>query len=106
MIWRILSAPLFWLLLIAIAAASLLPLWVSGYILGLLTLAYYFGVFSMAWDLLFGFANEVNFGPTFLVGLGAYTAGMLNYNLNVPIPICIAAGAVVAVVGGVILALP
>ena len=29
----------------------------------------------MAWDLLFGFAGEVNFGPTFLIGLGAYTAG-------------------------------
>ena len=46
--------------------------------LGLLTIAYYFGVFSMAWDLLFGFANEVNFGPTFLIGLGAYTAGILD----------------------------
>ncbi len=49
-----------------IAVASFLPLWVSGYILGLLTIAYYFGVFAMAWDLLFGFAGEVNFGPTFL----------------------------------------
>ena len=48
-----------------IAVASFLPLWVSGYILGLLTIAYYFGVFAMAWDLLFGFAGEVNFGPTF-----------------------------------------
>ena len=50
------------------------------------TIAYYFGVFSMAWDLLFGFANEVNFGPTFLIGLGAYTAGILD-NLYQP-PIC------------------
>ena len=46
--------------------------------LGLLTVAYYFGVFAMAWDLLFGFAGEVNFGPTFLIGLGAYTAGILD----------------------------
>ena len=58
----------------------LLPLGVCGYILGLLTLAYYFGVFAMSWDLLFGFAGEVNFGPTFLIGLGAYTAGMLDAN--------------------------
>ncbi len=50
----------------------------SGYVLGLLTLAFYFGVFAMSWDLLFGFAGEVNFGPTFLVGLGAYGAGILN----------------------------
>ncbi len=55
----------------AVVVASFLPLWVTGYILGLLTMAYYSGVFAMAWDLLFGFAGEVNFGPTFLIGTGA-----------------------------------
>ena len=64
--------------LVVVAAASFLPLGVSGYVLGLLTVAFYFGVFAMAWDLLFGFAGEVNFGPTFLIGTGAYTAGILD----------------------------
>src|SRR6201988_2981999 len=86
--------------------ASFLPLWATGYILGLLTLAYYFGVFAMAWDLLFGFAGEVNFGPTFLIGLGAYTAGILDNLYQPPIWICIMAGTLAAVAGGVILALP
>src|SRR3954447_14747405 len=103
---RILSSSLFWLALVSIAVLAFLPLWVSGYILGLLTVAYYFGVFSMAWDLLFGFANEVNFGPTFLIGLGAYTAGILDNLYGLPIAACIAAGALAAVVGGVVLALP
>jgi branched-chain amino acid transport system permease protein len=89
-----------------IVIAALLPLGVSGYVLGLLTVAYYFGVFSMAWDLLFGFANEVNFGPTFLVGLGAYTAGILDNRYGLPIPVCIVLGTLAAVVGGVVLALP
>src|SRR5947209_12356718 len=96
---------LFWIALIGSIVALLLPLKVSGYILGLLTVAYYFGVFSMAWDLLFGFAGEVNFGPTFLIGLGAYTAGILN-GYGVPVYPCIAAGAAMAVIGGVVLALP
>jgi branched-chain amino acid transport system permease protein len=91
---------------VIIAIATLLPLGVSGYVLGLLTVAYYFGVFSMAWDLLFGFANEVNFGPTFLVGLGAYTAGILDNRYGLPISVCVALGTLVAVVGGVVLALP
>jgi branched-chain amino acid transport system permease protein len=91
---------------VIIAIAALLPLGVSGYVLGLLTVAYYFGVFSMSWDLLFGFANEVNFGPTFLVGLGAYTAGILDNRYGLPIPLCIALGTLAAVVGGVVLALP
>jgi len=65
---------LFWIAFVGCIVALLLPLKVSGYILGLLTVAYYFGVFSMAWDLLFGFAGEGSFGPAFLIGLGAYTA--------------------------------
>src|SRR5580692_218069 len=92
--------------LVAVALASFLPLGVSGYILGLLTIAYYFGVFAMAWDLLFGFAGEVNFGPTFLIGTGAYTAGILDNLYQPPIWLCVAAGALAAVIGGVVLALP
>jgi len=96
-----------WLTMVAIIAiAALLPLGVSGYILGLLTVAYYFGVFSMAWDLLFGFANEVNFGPTFLVGLGAYTAGILDSRYGLPVPVCVGLGTLAAVAGGLVLALP
>ncbi|MBV9054537.1 MAG: branched-chain amino acid ABC transporter permease [Hyphomicrobiales bacterium] len=95
-----------WICLLVVALASTLPLYVSGYILGLLTIAYYFGVFSMAWDLLFGFANEVNFGPTFLIGLGAYTAGILDNLYQPPILICLIAGALASVTGGVVLALP
>ena len=101
-----LRKPQVWLLVLIVASAALLPLGVSGYILGLLTVAYYFGVFSMAWDLLFGFANEVNFGPTFLVGLGAYTAGIVDNRYGLPIPVCVALGTLAAVVGGIVLALP
>src|ERR1700739_1104939 len=92
--------------LFVVFLAAMLPLYVSGYVLGLLTIAYYFGVFSMAWDLLFGFAGEVNFGPTFLIGLGAYTAGILDNLYQPPIAVCVLAGPLAAVVGGVVLALP
>ncbi len=91
-------------LIILLALASL-PFWVSAYILAVLTVAYYFGVFAMAWDLLFGFAGEVNFGPTFLIGLGAYSAGLLD-NHGVPVWLCVIAGALAAVIGGFVLALP
>jgi branched-chain amino acid transport system permease protein len=94
-----------WIALVALAVLLTLPLWVSAYILGVLTIAYYFGVFAMSWDLLFGFANEVNFGPTFLIGSGAYAAGLLNAQ-GVPMWVCIIAGAAAALLGGVILAVP
>ena len=100
------KSPLLWIALIVIAVAATLPLYVSGYVLGLLTVAYYFGVFAMSWDLLFGFAGEVNFGPTFLIGVGAYTAGILNSQYGWSPYLCILLGALAAVVGGFVLALP
>ena len=100
MLRRALLSPPVLISLIVVLVASTLPLYVSGYVLGLLTIAYYFGVFSMAWDLLFGFANEVNFGPSFLIGLGAYTAGILDNLYQPPIALCIAAGVLAAMTGG------
>ena len=94
--------------LVILAIGAVLPMLASGYILGLLTVAFYTAVFAMAWDLLFGFAGEVNFGPTFLIGVGAYTAGILDarYAPEISIWLCVSAGAIAAVVGGVVLALP
>ena len=101
-----LRSRLFWAAVIVVAILALLPFGVSGYVLGLLTLAFYFGVFAMSWDLLFGFAGEVNFGPTFLVGLGAYGAGILNSETGLPIPVCVLFGTLLAVAGGLLLAVP
>lgn len=96
----------FWITLAILALAATLPWYVSAYILGLLTVAYYFGVFAMSWDLLFGFAGEVNFGPTFLIGVGAYTAGILNHQYGLSVYLCIVCGAAASVVAGFVLALP
>lgn len=100
------TSRLFVATVVAAVAFACLPMVASGYILGLLTVAFYTAVFAMSWDLLFGFAGEVNFGPTFLVGLGAYGAGILNSEVGWPIPVCVAAGAVLAVAGGLLLAVP
>jgi len=102
---RLLTERAVWIALPALAVLIALPWMVSAYILGVLTIAYYFGVFAMSWDLLFGFANEVNFGPTFLIGSGAYTAGLLNAH-GVPLWACLIAGGAAALLGGVVLAVP
>jgi len=94
-----------WIALALVAVLVTLPWVVSAYILGILTIAFYFGVFAMSWDLLFGFANEVNFGPTFLIGSGAYAAGLLNAH-GVPVWACLIAGGGAALLGGLVLAVP
>ncbi len=101
-----LRRPALWVSLLVVAILATFPLYVSAYILGILTSAFYFGVFAMSWDLLFGFAGEVNFGPTFLIGLGAYTAAILNAQFGVNLWLCTLAGSIAAVIGGVLLALP
>ena len=87
-------------------ALALLPFGVSGYVLGLLTLGFYTAVFAMSWDLLFGFAGEVNFGPSFLIGVGAYTAGLLNHYALWPIWACVISGGLTSIVAGLVLAVP
>ena len=98
----------FWVGVLLLVLLATTPLLASGYVLGLLTVAFYTAVFAMSWDLLFGFAGEVNFGPTFLIGVGAYTAGILDarFSPGVSMWLCVAAGAIAAVVAGVLLALP
>jgi branched-chain amino acid transport system permease protein len=103
---RVLRSKLLWVALLVAVLLAVLPFWISAYMLGVLTAAYYFGVFAMAWDLLFGFAGEVNFGPTFLIGLCAYTAAIVDNQYGLPIPVCVFLGAIAALVGGLLLAVP
>jgi branched-chain amino acid transport system permease protein len=94
-----------WIALLLVMVGCSAPGWMGAYYLGVFTTAYYFSVFAMSWDLLFGFAGEVNFGPTFMIGVGAYAAGLMN-NAGYSIPLCLVGGAAAAVVGGMALALP
>jgi branched-chain amino acid transport system permease protein len=92
--------------LIPIVGFAFLPQFLSLYLLGTLTIALYFSVFTMSWDLLFGYSGEVNFGPTFLIGVGAYTAALLNVNTGLPVVACIILGTGVAVIAGLLLVAP
>ena len=94
------------LVLLALIVLAFLPFGVSGYILGVMTVAFYLAVYAMSWDLLFGYAGEVNFGPTFLVGLGAYGAGLSNSVFNISVWPSVAIGTLAAVIGGLVLAGP
>jgi branched-chain amino acid transport system permease protein len=99
---------LFWPAIAAgVAVLAALPLLDVPYtVISILTLGLFFAAFAMSWDLLFGFAGEANFGATFLIGTGAYTAALLSSNGIASPLLCVAAGAVMAVVAGVALALP
>jgi branched-chain amino acid transport system permease protein len=92
------------IVLVTLAVAPFAGL--SDYIIGVLTMICFYGVFAMSWDLLFGYAGEVNFGPSFLIGLGAYAAGLADADLGLPLILCVVLGTLAAVVGGLLLAIP
>lgn len=101
-----LRSPKLWLAAVAVAVLAVFPSFMGFYFLGVLTIAYYFAVYAMSWDLLFGYSGEVNFGPTFLVGLGAYGAALLNTYTATPLWLCVLGGMATAIVGGLLLAGP
>ncbi|WP_271669846.1 branched-chain amino acid ABC transporter permease [Bradyrhizobium sp. CCBAU 51627] len=104
---RRLSVPTSGVAWLAVPCLIALPfVGISEYAIGIFTLGLFFAVYAMGWDLLFGYAGEPNFGATFLIGVGAYSAAMLNSNGIAPPWICILAGAAMSVAAGVLLALP
>jgi len=92
---------------VILVLVGLVPLTgVSDYIIGVLTMICFYAVFAMSWDLLFGYAGEVNFGPSFLIGVGAYGAGLADADLGLPVAVCIGIGTLAAVFAGLLLAIP
>uniref|UniRef100_A0A7J2TLV1 Branched-chain amino acid ABC transporter permease n=1 Tax=Archaeoglobus fulgidus TaxID=2234 RepID=A0A7J2TLV1_ARCFL len=65
-------------LIILSAILSLLPFFVPSAYLYLIGLALVFAVIVVSWDLIVGYAGQVNLGHTTFVGLGAYTAAILQ----------------------------
>lgn len=56
--------------------------------------------------LLFGYAGQVSLGHAAFVGIGAYTCAFLTTRLHVPWLLALAAAALLAAAGGLVLALP
>lgn len=65
-----------------------------------------YGLFAVGFNLLFGYTGLLSFGHAAFLGVGAYTAGVLIAQHNVPwwaaVPAAIAAGCLVALVMGLL----
>src|SRR3954447_20232627 len=65
-----------------------------------------YSILLLGLDIVFGYTGEVSLGHAALLGIGAYTAGILSFQLGLGVWAAIAAGIVVAAVFGLVLALP
>jgi len=84
-----------------------LPLFIKDpYVLRVVALASILAVFAASWDLLSGFAGQVNLGHALFFGVAAYTSALLNLKLGLTPWLSIPAGALAAVVSGLLVGVP
>jgi branched-chain amino acid transport system permease protein len=81
---------------LAVLLLALLPFVMARYQLSILTELLIFGLFALSLDLIMGYAGLVSFGHAAYLGLGAYASALLLLQWEVPIPIALVAGAIVA----------
>jgi len=80
-----------------------LPLVYSdAYVLRILTLTCLFAMFAASWDLLAGYAGQVNFGHALFFGAGAYVSALLQLNLGLSPWITVWIGALGATLFGIL----
>jgi branched-chain amino acid transport system permease protein len=93
--------------LVFILGLLLLPLFTRDpYLLRILILTSIFAILAASWDLLSGFTGQMNFGHALFFGVAAYTAALLNLNVDVPPWGSIPLGALGAVLTGLIIGIP
>jgi branched-chain amino acid transport system permease protein len=84
-----------------------LPLFTQDpYLLRILILTSIFAILAASWDLLSGFTGQLNFGHALFFGVGAYSAALLNLHTGLPPWGSIPAGALAAVLAGLVIGIP
>jgi branched-chain amino acid transport system permease protein len=77
MSWKILA--------IAVVGAILLilPHFIGGYFIYVITMIFFYGYLGIAWNILGGYAGQFSFGHAAFFGLGAYTSTLLQIHAGV-----------------------
>lgn len=89
------------LVVLAVLPPIVGPIWTRN-----LTLALYFAMFAMSWDVVSGYTGQISFGHAFFFAIGGYTSALLNLNLGLSPLLTVPAGVVLAVVGGLLIGVP
>jgi branched-chain amino acid transport system permease protein len=97
-----------------VVIGAIVPHFIPEALIYILGLTFLFAVLAVSWDLIVGYAGQINLGHTVFVGVGAYTAALLQVpsrfegtgleflaNMPIfPIPLSILAGGITAAIIG------
>ena len=78
----------------------------NPYYLHLTVLIMIYSILLLGLDVVFGYTGEVSLGHAALLGIGAYTVGVLNFQYGIGLVAALPVGIVVAALFGLVLALP
>ena len=93
--------------ILALLALAVCPFVVtSPYYLHLLVTIAIFSIVTLGLDVVFGYTGEVSVGHASLLGIGAYTAGVLAFHFNLGFWPALPLAVIVTALFGVVLALP
>lgn len=76
------------------------------YVMKILIFMNIFAIYAASWDVLGGFTGQFCMGHGAFFGVAAYTSGILNLKLGLPVWVCIPCGAVMSVLAGLLIAVP
>ncbi len=80
--------------------------WIKRGTLRTFIFANYLAIFAMSWDVLSGRTGYISFGHPFLIGIGAYTTGILNVRFGIDPMISIPVAVLVTMAAGTLFFLP
>ncbi len=86
--------------------AALPHIWSNPYYVHLMVVIGIYAILLLGLDFVVGYVGEVSLGHAALFGVGAYTAGVLKFQLDAPFLLALPAGIAVTAVFGLLLALP
>jgi branched-chain amino acid transport system permease protein len=96
---------LFWSIMLLVIAI-LLPLPMDNYVRAVLWTSGIYVLLGLSLNIIVGYAGQFQLGHAAFYAIGAYTVGILNLYLGVPVFLGMAAGAIVAGIAGFVLTRP
>lgn len=91
---------------LALAALSILPLFLSTYWVKVLILANVFALFTISWNVLAGRTDYISFGHSFLVGAAGYATAILTTSSGLPLVVALPLSILFALFAGVLIFIP
>ncbi len=95
-----------WFWRLFVLALFAVPAVTNGYTQYVVNLAVVYALAATGFNIVIGYLGQIAFGNAALLGLGAYTAGILMARCGLPFPLALVAAAATGAAGGVVFSLP